>query len=378
MKITKMADRNVVPDLCLLQQMFKDNQPKYISMIVQTWDKCVFKAEFSKDESVHSPCVVRIEAESENLTTFATTIAMQQIARIVIPDLVTETLQIGKATNEQGRVFSFSVTELLDGPTLGDVWHDLDEIERNLIIGDLTDALIRLNTLQLNDKPVKAILLKSLQGGEEEVLKRLARGDIFGGLHTEFLNQGPALLASIMENLKLKEPFCTMETISNSQDIKIQSNFDELGSIVIQRSDMDKWPGEAVFCHNDLTPRNLIFHKYDLPLGKTKYRLAGIIGWEAAGFYPASYELNLQDRYLGADRVASFYIMCKAQMKGLVPRTSSQIALLKAMELMYESQQQRLANGTNVQAHIRKRFLENLQFTRDDDPYAGWTRTRKE
>ncbi|EPE33505.1 Protein kinase-like (PK-like) [Glarea lozoyensis ATCC 20868] len=374
-----MADRNVTPDPCLLQQIFKDSQPKNISMFVQTWDKCVFKAEFSKDESVHPSCVVRIEAENKNLTTFATTAAMQQIARIIIPHLVPQTLQIGKATNEQKKLFNFSVSELVDGPTLADVWHDLDDIERNLIINDLTDALIRLNALQLNDGPIKAILLNSLGGGEEEeIWKGLARGDVFGGLHTGVLNEGPALLTSIMENLKLKKTFCTMETLPNSQDVKIQSNFDELGSLIVRKSDMDQWLREAVFCHNDLTPRNLILKKWDLPGGKKKYKLAGIIDWESAGFYPPSYELSLQDTYLGRDRHASFYLMLKANMKELAPRTSSQIALLKAMELMYESQQRRLVNGTNVPAHLRQRFLECLGLTRDDDPYAGWTPERKE
>jgi len=55
-----------------------------------------------------------------------------------------------------------------------------------------------------------------------------------------------------MARRKLKKPFCTIEPIVGSQDIRIQSSFKELESIVINNSDIDKWPGEAVLCHSDL------------------------------------------------------------------------------------------------------------------------------
>ncbi|EHK97938.1 hypothetical protein M7I_6278 [Glarea lozoyensis 74030] len=69
-----------------------------------------------------------------------------------------------------------------------------------------------------------------------------------------------------------------METLPNSQDVKIQSNFDELGSLIVRKSDMDQWLREAVFCHNDLTPRNLILKKWDLPGGKKKYKFLECLG----------------------------------------------------------------------------------------------------
>jgi thiamine kinase-like enzyme len=137
---------------------------------------------------------------------------------------------------------------------------------------------------------------------------------------------------------------------------------------------MDKWPGEAVLCHNDLNPRNLIVHLRTTPDDKSEYKLAGIIDWEFAGFYPPSYELSLQDCYLGgANQQLSFYLRLKEQMKNLVPRSSSQIALLQAKELIFESRQRMLIDETNVAARIRKRFIEESGLTRDSDPYVGWT-----
>jgi hypothetical protein len=111
-----MTDRNVTPDDSLLKQIFTANQPETISIFAQDWDKCVFKAEFPKDLEHRQPaCVVRVEAEDENLETFTTIAAMQQIAATVIPELVPRTVQVGKAKNGQGRMFHFSVVELVEG-----------------------------------------------------------------------------------------------------------------------------------------------------------------------------------------------------------------------------------------------------------------------
>ena len=90
-----------------------------------------------------------------------------------------------------------------------------------------------------------------------------------------------------------------------------------------------------------------------------KCRLAGIIDWELAGLYPAAYELSLQDTYLSsANQHVSFYLLLKEHLGRIVPRIPKQIILVRAMELVFESQQKVLSEGTNIPAHIRKRFLK--------------------
>jgi hypothetical protein len=166
-----------------------------------------------------------------------------------------------------------------------------------------------------------------------------------------------------------------MESVGgDSQDVRIQSSFEDMGSIVINNSDIGRWAGESVLCHNDLTPRNLILQSRISVDGKSNYKLAGIIDWELAGFYPPSYELSLQDTYFSCDRHVSFYLLLKEHMQNIVPRSSSQIALVRGMELIYESQQRLLLNGKNISARIRKTIMEYSKLTRDNDPYAGWTR----
>ncbi|TVY35546.1 hypothetical protein LSUB1_G005579 [Lachnellula subtilissima] len=370
-----MADRDVTPDDSLLKQIFT-YLPMATSIILQNWDKCVFKAQFSPDSGYsYSACIVRLEAESEDLKTFPTIAALQQIAATVVPKLVPETFKVGKAKNLQGRTFDFSVTEFVEGDLLEDVWQQMSTKEQNSVVTEIVEALEKFHSILPSDKRVKEILEKMLPEEDEE-LKSSEMPQSFGGPHTGILNDGLGLLGAIIERRKLKKPFCCMEPLVDLQGVRIRSRFEELGSIVINNSAIEKWPGEAVLCHNDLNPRNLILRSCVTSDGKSEYKLAGIIDWELAGFYPASYELSMQDTYLGnANRHVSFYLLLKQKMRNLVPRSSSQMILSQAMELVFESQQRLLLDGNNIGAHIRKRFIEYLMLELDEYPCIGWTRS---
>ena len=371
-----MADRDVAPDSGLLTQIFTTNEPETVSIILQDWDKCVFKAEFPRDAR-RSACVVRLESENENTGTFTTIATLQQLAATVIPGLVPQNLQVGKAKNLQERMFDFSVIEFVDGELLEDVWHQLDAENQSSIAAEIAEALKRLHSVRPRDEKIKEIL-GTLRDGDK-ILERVEQPGVFGGPHTGFLDDGNALLDSLLESRKLKKLFCAMEPEVHSQGVRIRSSFEELGSVFIPHSDIDKWSEEAVFCHNDLSPQNLILRSCAFPDTKPKYKLAGIIDWELAGFYPASYELSLQDTYLSSNnRHASFYLLLKENMKRSAPRSSSQVLLLQAMEVIFESQQRVFTDGTNIPAHIRKRFIKALKLIRDDDPYAGWVRNLQE
>lgn len=375
-----MTNRDVSPDETLLKQIFPDRRPENISIFLQNWDKCVFKAGFLKDAQDQdcSACVVRLEAvNNEEDISFTAIAAMQQIAAFIIPEFVPQTYQVGNAKNAQGREFHFSMIEFVEGELLEDVWEKMSTAEQRYVVVELVEALEKLHSISPRDKRVKEVL--SMFCEEDDVfLKMFERPGVFGGPHTGFLSDGSALLDSVMERKKFNKQFCTMDPIAESRDIRIKSNYEELGSLTVSHCDMDQWPGEAVLCHNDLTPRNLILQSHVSSDGETRYKLACIIDWELAGFYPASYELSLQDEYLGGgNRHASFYLLFQEHMKDIVPRSSSQVVLLQAMELIYESQQKFFLDGTNIPAHIRKRFLEKCRLVRDSDPYVGWTREPK-
>jgi serine/threonine protein kinase len=365
-----MAGRDVALDESLLMHIFAKNQPSSVSIILQNWDKCVFTAVFPNalKNGRHS-CVVRLEAQNDKSAHFTTVAAMQEIAATCIPGLVPETLQVGSAANEQGREFQFCMMEFVDGITLEEAWDQMTGEDRRSITTAVVEALSKLHSMRLSDAKVQMILRRALGEGSDEVLKKAA----IGGPMTGFLDHGRSLLSFIEQRSKLQRPFYIIQPIADPKGLIIKSSFEDLGSITVSDLDMEQWPKEAVFCHNDLTPRNLILRSTENPGGNTSYNLAAIIDWELAGFYPPSYQLSLQDTYLGAgNRHLSFYLLLKERMKDIAPLSPSQVTLLRAMELVFESQQRRLSEGTNIPAHIRKRFREVLRLYRDKHPYVGW------
>jgi hypothetical protein len=194
-----MADRDVTPDDSLLGQIFTTNLPETISIFLQNWDKCVFKAEFPRDgEHHHSTCVVRLEAENKNLKTFTTIASMQQM-----------------------RMFHFSVIELVEGDLLEDMWQQMSAKEQSSVVAELVKALEKLHSVRLSDKWVKEILGKMLPEESDGIKKSFEQSGAFGGPHTGFLNGGPALLDSIMARRRLNKPFFTIEPIVGSQDVGI-------------------------------------------------------------------------------------------------------------------------------------------------------------
>ncbi|KAF6832870.1 hypothetical protein CMUS01_06742 [Colletotrichum musicola] len=366
-----MDSRDIVPDILLLNHIFPDQPQVSISIILQNWKKCVFKASFPDFLEPCCPKIVRLEVTSDEETAkqFAIVSAMQKIAADVIPDLIPRTFQTGIANNEQGKRLQFCVMEFVEGYTLEEAWEQMSGESRHSVVAALIEALQKLHSVRISDERVQALMKRALKDSEREAFKKA----VMGGPSTGFLEDGPALLTARFKRVALKKPFCDMTPATGSDDVVIKSHYEDIGSKRLQKSIMEQWEREAVLCHNDLTPRNIIVRPRSSPDWGTEYQLAAIIDWELAGFYPASYELSLQDTYLsGANRLVTFYLLLKEGMRGLVPASPSQMSLLQTMEIMFESRQKRLLEGSNIPAHIRQRFLQKLRLRRDEYPYVGW------
>jgi hypothetical protein len=65
-------------------------------------------------------------------------------------------------------------------------------------------------------------------------------------------------------------------------------------------------------------------------------------------------------------------LLLKEELKDTTPPSPSQVALLRASELIFESRQRWLAEKNNIPAQIRARFLEILRLSRAENPYLGW------
>ena len=375
-----MDDREVTPSESLLKHIFGQSQPTSISIILQNLEKCVFKAELPGPVPGNTqPCVVRLEADIEEPSGLAMVAAMQEIAGTCIPGLVPRTLQVGTAADAGGRQFQFSVVEFVQGHTLEEVWDGMDDDNRRSFVADLAEALKKLHSVRLSDDIVQTILRQTIDAREE------GNGILdaaLGGPSTGFLHRGLDILAVYMQKRKLRKPFCAIELSTKPMGVVVRSSFENLGSVVIPHTDMDQWVKDAVFCHNDLTPRNLILRESSTVRGTPRYELTAIIDWELAGFYPPSYEISLQDTYLsGGNRCISFYSLLKQRMLELVPppdQSSPQVTLLRAMELVFESQKRMLWESNNIPAHIRQRFKEKLRLRRDANPYLGWTQDTRD
>lgn len=232
-----MDNRDVTPDETLLKCMFPDDQPVNFSIILQNWDKCVFKAEFSDALEHPLPAVVvRLEALNEKPADFATVAAMQEVAATCIPDLVPKTLQVGIAANGQGREFQFSVVEYVEGVTLEGAWEQMSDENRKDVTIAVVEALRKLHSVRLSDGAVQAILGRELGEEGNELLQKTA----LGGPGTGLLSDGPALLTAYAERVKLKRPFYSMEITTNPKGLVIQSIFEDLGMLKVMNSDMEQ------------------------------------------------------------------------------------------------------------------------------------------
>ncbi|KXH34118.1 hypothetical protein CSIM01_07120 [Colletotrichum simmondsii] len=396
-----MDPRDLAPDDVILNLIFP-NQP-HVSIgkiFVQNREKCVFEASYpdlrklSDDPESKTPPIVRrivhleVAAGDEEATQFATVSAMQQVASIVIEELIPETCQIGVANNARDKRVLFSVTEFVEGETLEKAWEQMSEENQRSVVAALVEALRKLHSIRIRDflNRIQCFLAKNelfrASGPSGEHI--LAGAEVMGGPSTGFFasKDGLSFVGAIAKRWELSgRPFHTTAT-TESGDVVIQSDYSDLGYVKVGKSSMEEWYREAVLCHNDLNPCNIIVSRpsdsnsasHSNPRnGTSDYELSAIIDWELSGFYPPSYELSLQDTYLsGANRLFSFYSLLKSQMKEIVSRSPSQISLLQAMQLLFESRQRRLREGNNIPAIIRERFIQRLQLRRGEDPYLGW------
>ncbi|PKS11103.1 hypothetical protein jhhlp_002864 [Lomentospora prolificans] len=366
-----MDPRDIKPDHPILKHIFNDAYPGAITIFTQNWDECVFKVDFSYYANPRPPCIVRLEVEDDEPTKFAMTAALQGLAATILPGLVPKVLQVGKAKNEGGRLLNFSVTEFIDEKTLDDVWYELNADGRSSLISELAEAVEKLHSVRLSDQKVQEFLGNALKD-EPGLLKELSGPGTFGGTQTGVFNSGSVFMGHIIkEHTDIKQPI-TVNVLSEPRGIEIKSDFEDMEPVVVEESDMDRWAEEAVFCHNNLNPNQIFVRK----LADGGYSIAGILDWTLAGFYPASYELSLQDSHLGLGHGnVSFYLLLKDRLKEVTPRTSSQIALLRARELIHESHERVLVSSDIVSSAVRKKFLDKLELVRDEDPYVGWRRT---
>ncbi|CAK7218959.1 hypothetical protein SCUCBS95973_003659 [Sporothrix curviconia] len=368
-----MDERDVVPDEAILAYIFgASHEPTSTTLVLQTWEKCVFRADFDNGEP---SCFVRMEAkDSDPPPQLGAVSALQAVAAHYLPGLVPKMLKTGvgadAAVNKQGRRFEFSVMAFAEGETLEAVWDDLSLENQQAIVAELSTAVQTLHKVRLEDPVVQDLLAGPVPAASTARL---------GCLSTGFVADGEAFLIALGQKWELKDRHLydidKIDASDGDDGFFVFSAFDGIPPVTVRTAHLEQWPHEAVFCHNDLSPRNIIVQTTTVGAGKPWYRVSGLIDWEMAGFYPPAYELALHDKYLGtANMQASFYGLLRRELLAtvFVERTLSQTSLLGVLQVFNESRQRRLYDGLNIPAHIRRRFLDRLGLTQDADLFVGW------
>ena len=166
---------------------------------------------------------------------------------------------------------------------------------------------------------------------------------------------------------KHKRPGCKL--LGTDGGLSIQSEYDDIGQIDLSHSDLDELQHCVVFCHNDLEPRNILVRKSS----SGKYKLAGVIDWEMAGFFPFAYEYGVKDTYLGRENLYfSWYTMFKGKASYLLPQMECHTKFIKAVRIIEKSKKK--AMSRNVGVRVQEKWIQREKIEESSDIREGWIR----
>ena len=114
-------------------------KPASTEVVAQTFEVCTFIPRFGKineGKASHDDVVVRLKLPSSRLRNVY---ALQQIAALVLPELVPAVLQIGIAKAQDGTDVEFSVSAFVpDAVSLDTMWNHLSNDQQS----DIMDAVV--------------------------------------------------------------------------------------------------------------------------------------------------------------------------------------------------------------------------------------------
>jgi aminoglycoside/choline kinase family phosphotransferase len=133
---------------------------------------------------------------------------------------------------------------------------------------------------------------------------------------------------------------------------------------------------DTVFCHCDLEPRNILVRRSTTPdRGRSYYEVAAIIDWEMAGIFPRGYEYAMKDTFLGvANQSFTWYLLFRQKAVPDIPASTPCARFMHGIDIINNSYQKQLFDGSNVGAHIRQRWLAREQLERPSGVISGWLR----
>ncbi|KAJ5096725.1 hypothetical protein N7456_007446 [Penicillium angulare] len=353
----------LIPDERILSIIFPDVvglEPSSCNIISNTFDTCTFIIQAGV---ILQPVIVRLERETSEASKsrLATIAALHNLARYQLDDIVPSIQQIGIANNSNAERVHYQVTEYLTGTvTLESVWNTMLEFAQLTLMDSILLAVSRLQELGDVKSASEHLMGTPYISHDKETTIAVGSPEVgyFPGIKS--------LLNGILQKHGESPGYKILE---NVWGILIQSEYDDIGNITLSHSDLEELQTRVVFCHNDLEPRNILVRE----IYPGAYRLAGIIDWEMAGFFPFAYEYGFKDVYLGCQNLYfSWYAMFKREASYLLPVNPCHTKFIRAIQIMEESKKRPLTRivGVRVQAKwIQRERIEESIIIRE-----GWVR----
>ncbi|KAH3953376.1 hypothetical protein HBI24_090560 [Parastagonospora nodorum] len=311
--------QDLLPDTTVLSTIFPNSTPASVDVVSKTWTICTAKVHFDTAPAPHMPqdLIVRLETSTGKL---ASVTVLEDLARMYIPSLVPHSYGVGQATTADGRAIEYSLTEFVTGTEpLETVWPQLDITQKE----DLMDAIVAA--------------IKKLQGPLDSPQPHKNIRELL----TDFISQHQFKKSA------------TSSLTQTSDGITLTSALSSIDPISFTTEDLQALNDCAVFCHNDLEPRNVLVHRD--PSGT--YTLAAIIDWELAGTFPFAFESAFKDASFGQSNLHyDWYVLYKQKTRALIAPGDASQKLVKAVQLIFDSR--RLQWKRNVGEEFRRRWME--------------------
>jgi thiamine kinase-like enzyme len=335
--------KDLVPDSTILFAIFPNKSPISVDVMSNNWTTCTFKASFLAAPGPDLPLsfVIRMETTADKL---AAVKALEDLARMYIPDLIPKSYGVGKGTTENGLDVEFSISEFVGNTeSLEDIWTELDDKQRRALMSQIGSVIHMLHNPKSRDDAIsRGISVKSTRD----------------------------LLISFVAKNQLKS--LSTSSLSEAPDgITITSSLSAYTPVFLSNQDLWELDNSAVLCHNDFEPRNILVRHDKF---SNTYTLAAIIDWEFSLVAPFAFETALKDTVLGGSNLHyDWYIDFKYAARHLVSNRRQKHEtdkLITAIQLVADSK--RVQWRKNVSAVFQTRWMEREGLAMSKDVTMGW------
>ncbi|KAF6810066.1 aminoglycoside phosphotransferase [Colletotrichum musicola] len=376
-----------VPDEHVLSGIFPnipDISEKCPEVICNSIEVCNFRLTFDVEPRLGLPTdlIIRLETAKDKLKAVA---RMQGLARRQAPNIVLETLEVGTVDDVQGRQLGYSITPFLAGTVcLEEIWNEMEESNQRALMDSVVDAMRKFHELRIQDfdslYPEDSVISDDSNDSatpSKELFDSHKKGyhsnELFGspdkGYHATIK---PLLESYIGHNAR---PIGQIVYTADGVAIRSADN----GAVEFTITDLEELGRNAVLCHNDIEPRNILVKQSpsstNASRGGAWYELAAIIDWGMSGILNFAYEFGMKGAMLGsANLLFSWYELFKEKTADLVPRGEAPEKMIAALGVIGRCNA-RVVPG-NVGGRFREKWFARERLERSPDVRRGWIRQK--